>query len=198
MLGHAVEVISGREEARLIYLGVSHSMPDVPGRRLVTDIGGGSTEFIIGQRFETLQRESLQMGCVSFTKRFFADGKITAAQYARAYTAARLELMNIDQGLREMGWHQALGASGTIRAVALAIQAAGRGNGEITPDGIEWLKRKLLKQGDINLLNIDGVKPDRRAILPGGLAILEALSRPWNCRRCISPKAPCAKGCSTT
>lgn len=175
MLGHAVEVISGREEARLIYLGVSHSMPDVPGRRLVTDIGGGSTEFIIGQRFETLQRESLQMGCVSFTKRFFADGKITAAQYARAYTAARLELMNIDQGLREMGWHQALGASGTIRAVALAIQAAGRGNGEITPDGIEWLKRKLLKQGDINLLNIDGVKPDRRAILPGGLAILEAL-----------------------
>ncbi len=175
VLGHAVEVISGREEARLIYLGVSHSMPDVPGRRLVTDIGGGSTEFIIGQRFETLQRESLQMGCVSFTKRFFADGKITAAQYARAYTAARLELMNIDQGLREMGWHQALGASGTIRAVALAIQAAGRGNGEITPDGIEWLKRKLLKQGDINLLNIDGVKPDRRAILPGGLAILEAL-----------------------
>ncbi|MDO9320895.1 MAG: exopolyphosphatase, partial [Pseudomonas sp.] len=78
ILGHPVEVISGREEARLIYLGVSHSSADTPGKRLVVDIGGGSTEFIIGQRFEPLLRESLQMGCVSFTQRYFRDGKITA------------------------------------------------------------------------------------------------------------------------
>ncbi len=175
VLGHSVEVISGREEARLIYLGVSHTMPDMEGRRLVTDIGGGSTEFIIGQRFETHQRESLQMGCVSYTKRFFADGKITPSRYAQAYTAARLELMNIDQSLREKGWQEAVGASGTIRAVALAIQAAGRGKGEVNAEGIEWLKRKIFKQGEIDKLDIEGVKPDRRTILPGGLAILEAI-----------------------
>ena len=94
ILGHPVEVISGREEARLIYLGVSHTLADNPGKRLVADIGGGSTEFIIGQRFEPLLRESLQMGCVSFTQRYFRDGKITPARYAQAYTAARLELMS--------------------------------------------------------------------------------------------------------
>ena len=80
LLGHQVEVISGREEARLIYLGVSHSIADTPGKRLVVDIGGGSTEFIVGQRFEPLLRESLQMGCVSYTQRYFRDGKITPAR----------------------------------------------------------------------------------------------------------------------
>src|SRR5690606_23459065 len=107
ILGHPVEVISGREEARLIYLGVSHSMADTPDKRLVVDIGGGSTEFIIGQRFEPLLRESLQMGCVSYTQRFFRDGKITPARFAQAYTAARLELMSIEQGINRHGWQQA-------------------------------------------------------------------------------------------
>ena len=83
--------------------------------------------------------------------------------------------MNIDQSLREKGWQEAVGASGTIRAVALAIQAAGRGKGEVNAEGIEWLKRKIFKQGDIEKLDIEGVKPDRRTILPGGLAILEAI-----------------------
>lgn len=100
VLGHPVEVISYREEARLIYLGVANSMPDSGGRRLVSDIGGGSTEFIIGQGFESELRESLQMGCVSYTQRYFRDGKITPARYAQAYTAARLELMGIENSLR--------------------------------------------------------------------------------------------------
>ncbi len=100
VLGHPVEVISGREEARLIYLGVANSMPDSGGRRLVSDIGGGSTEFIIGQGFESELRESLQMGCVSYTQRYFRDGKITPARYAQAYTAARPELMGIENSLR--------------------------------------------------------------------------------------------------
>ena len=102
ILGHPVEVISGREEARLIYLGVSHSIADTPGKRLVADIGGGSTEFIIGQRFEPLLRESLQMGCVSYTQRYFKDGKITPARYAQAYTAARLEIMSIEHALHRL------------------------------------------------------------------------------------------------
>ena len=121
MLGHQVEVISGREEARLIYLGVSHTIADTPGKRLVVDIGGGSTEFIVGQRFEPLLRESLQMGCVSFTQRYFKDGKITPARYAQAYTAARLEIMSIEHALHRLTWDEAIGSSGTIRAIGLAI-----------------------------------------------------------------------------
>jgi exopolyphosphatase/guanosine-5'-triphosphate,3'-diphosphate pyrophosphatase len=175
LLGHPVEVISGREEARLIYLGVSHTFPDMPGKRLVADIGGGSTEFIIGQRFEPLLRESLQMGCVTFTRRFFRDGKINAGNYAQAYTAARLELMGIEQSLRRFGWQEAIGASGTIRAVGLAIKSGGRGNGEVNQEGLVWLKRKLLKLGDVEKIDMEGVKPDRRAIFPAGLAILEAI-----------------------
>ncbi|AGI22156.1 exopolyphosphatase [Pseudomonas sp. ATCC 13867] len=175
ILGHPVEVISGREEARLIYLGVSHTLPDTAGRRLVVDIGGGSTEFIIGQRFESQLRESLQMGCVSFTQRYFKDGKITPARYAQAYTSARLELMSIENSLRRLGWDEAVGASGTIRAICLAIQAGGHGNGEINPDGLAWLKRKMFKLGEVEKLDIDGIKPDRRPIFPAGLAILEAL-----------------------
>jgi exopolyphosphatase/guanosine-5'-triphosphate,3'-diphosphate pyrophosphatase len=175
VLGHPVEVISGREEARLIYLGVSHTLPDTPGRRLVADIGGGSTEFIIGQRFESQLRESLQMGCVSYTQRYFRDGKVTPARYAQAYTAARLELMSIEYSLRRLGWQEAVGASGTIRAVGLAIQAAGLGSGEINPEGLAWLKRKLFKIGDVEKLDLDGVKPDRRPIFPAGLAITEAI-----------------------
>ncbi|GLK87595.1 exopolyphosphatase [Pseudomonas turukhanskensis] len=175
ILGHPVEVISGREEARLIYLGVSHTLADQPGKRLVADIGGGSTEFIIGQRFEPLLRESLQMGCVSFTQRYFRDGKITPARYAQAYTAARLELMGIEHALRRLGWDEAVGASGTIRAVGLAIKAGGHGNGEVTAEGLAWLKRRVLKLGEIDKLDMDGIKPDRRAIFPAGLAILEAI-----------------------
>jgi len=175
ILGHSVEVISGREEARLIYLGVSHTLADTPGKRLVADIGGGSTEFIIGQRFESQLRESLQMGCVGYTQRYFRDGKITPARYAQAYTAARLELMGIEHALRRLGWQEAVGASGTIRAVGLAIQAGGHGAGEVNAEGMAWLKRKVLKLGEVDKLDLGGIKPDRRAIFPAGLAILEAI-----------------------
>ena len=175
VLGHPVEVISGREEARLIYLGVSHSIADTPGKRLVADIGGGSTEFIIGQRFEPLLRESLQMGCVSYTQRFFKDGKITPARYAQAYTAARLEIMGIEHALRRLGWEDVVGASGTIKAIGLAIQSAGLGNGEVNVQGLAWLKRKIFKLGEVDKIDLDGIKPDRRGIFPAGLAILEAI-----------------------
>jgi len=175
LLGHPVEVISGREEARLIYLGVSHTLADTPGKRLVTDIGGGSTEFIIGQRFEPLIRESLQMGCVSFTQRYFRDGKITPARYAQAYTAARLEIMGIENALHRLGWDEAIGSSGTIRAIGAALKAGGQGSGEVNAEGLAWLKRKLFKLGDTDKIDFEGIKPDRRAIFPAGLAILEAI-----------------------
>ena len=175
ILGHPVEVISGREEARLIYLGVSHTLADTPGKRLVADIGGGSTEFIIGQRFEPLLRESLQMGCVSYTQRYFRDGKITPARYAQAYTAARLEIMAIENALHRLSWDEAIGSSGTIRAIGLALKAGGQGSGEVNADGLAWLKRKLFKLGEVDKIDFEGIKPDRRTIFPAGLAILEAI-----------------------
>ncbi len=175
ILGHPVEVISGREEARLIYLGVSHTLADTAGKRLVADIGGGSTEFIIGQRFEPLLRESLQMGCVSFTQRYFRDGKITPARYAQAYTAARLELMSIEHALHRLTWDEAIGSSGTIRAIGAAIRGAGLGNGEVNAEGLAWVKRKLFKLGEVDRIDFEGVKPDRRTIFPAGMAILEAI-----------------------
>ncbi|QLF93202.1 exopolyphosphatase [Pseudomonas sp. ABC1] len=175
ILNHQIEVISGREEARLIYLGVAHTFPCAPGKRLVVDIGGGSTEFIIGEVFDSHLRESLQMGCVSFTQRYFRDGKITAARYAQAYTAARLELMGIEQGLHRLGWQEAIGASGTIRAVGLAIKGGGHSNGEVTRAGLTWLKHKVLKLSDVEKIDLEGVKPDRRSVFPAGLAILEAI-----------------------
>ncbi|GGK03534.1 exopolyphosphatase [Pseudomonas matsuisoli] len=175
LLGHPIDVISGREEARLIYLGVSHTLPTTQGRRLVADIGGGSTEFIVGQLFEPLLRESLQMGCVSYTQRFFQDGKITQSRYAQAYTAARLELMGIENGIRRLGWDEAIGSSGTIRAIGLALKGAKRGSGEVNAEGLVWLKRKLFKLSDIGNIDFEGVKPDRRSIFPAGVAILEAI-----------------------
>jgi len=175
ILGHPIEVISGREEARLIHLGVSHSLADFEGKRLVVDIGGGSTEFIIGQRFDALLCESLHMGCVGYSKRYFADGKITPARYAQAYTAARLELMGIEHGLSRLGWQEVIGSSGTIRTIGLACQAAGFGNGEVTLEGIDWLKQRILKLGSADKLDIEGLKPDRRGIFAGGLAIIEAI-----------------------
>ena len=176
LLGHQVEVISGREEARLIYLGVCHSLPMASGKRLVVDIGGGSTEFIVGQQFDPLLRESLQMGCVSYSKRFFGDGIIDQTRYTQAYTAARLELMRYEQGIRRQGWDEGVGSSGSIRAISLALQAGGQSEeGIITPAGLAWLKRKILKCGKLSELAIEGVKPERQLILPAGMAILEAV-----------------------
>lgn len=173
VLNHPIEIISGQEEARLIYQGVAHTQ-HIEGQVLVVDIGGGSTEFIIGERFDSLLRESQQMGCVSYTKRFFADGKLSLARYAQAYTAARLELMGFEQAIRRHGWAEAIGSSGSIRAIGQALKTAGQSNGEITPAGLAWLKRKILKADSLAALAIDGVKPERQGILPAGLAILEA------------------------
>lgn len=174
IVGHPVDVVSGREEARLIYLGVAHTLADDAGKRLVVDIGGGSTEFIVGERFESILRESLPVGCVSFSRRYFADGRLTPSRYAEAYTAARLELMQIEQPIQRLGWQEAVGASGTIRSIGQCLQAGGLTQGEVTREGLQWLKRKMIKCGHIDKLDLPGLKADRRPILPAGLAILEA------------------------
>ncbi|WP_207061491.1 exopolyphosphatase [Motiliproteus sp. SC1-56] len=168
-----LEVISGREEARLIYLGVAHSFADDGAQRLVVDIGGGSTELIIGQRFSPLELESLHMGCVSYTQRFFGDGKLSEKQFRKAVNGAHRELLNIKKHYRRLGWSDAVGASGTVKA--LHRLAAKDTDGQLTLEGLDALRQKLLAFSSVTAIDLDGIKPARSALLPGGLAILTAI-----------------------
>ena len=174
-LGHEIEVIPGREEARLIYLGVAHDLADDTGRRLVIDIGGGSTECIIGERFEPLETNSLYMGCVSHSLRFFPDGRIRAASFERAQIAARLELQTIERRYRALGWQECKGSSGTAIHVATLLRENGWGRDGITAKGLKKLAKALVAAGSTRALELRGLDPDRTEVLPGGVAILQAL-----------------------
>ncbi|MBP0049596.1 exopolyphosphatase [Marinobacterium sp. AK62] len=175
LLNTRVEVIAGREEARLIYLGVAHTQADDTGRRLVVDIGGGSTECIIGERFEPRVCESLHMGCVSYTDLFFADGAITESAMQKARTAALQELLSIRRDYRKLGWDSSVGASGTVKAARQACLSLGYSTELLTREALEKLCAYLIEQGRTDKIEIDGVKPERCAVLPAGVAILIAL-----------------------
>ncbi|NMT63233.1 exopolyphosphatase [Marinobacter orientalis] len=172
VLGYPVEIIAGREEARLIYLGVSHTLSDDSGRRLVIDIGGGSTEFIIGERFEPQELESLHMGCVSFRNRYFADGRITRKQMDKAITHAEQELLNIRQHFRNKGWQSAVGSSGSIKAIASVLASLKITDGTITLKAMTELRKRLVDMGKVEKLADLGVRSDRQSIFPAGFAIL--------------------------
>ncbi len=172
-LGHPVEVISGREEARLIYLGVAHSIGSV-GRRLVVDIGGGSTELIIGEGFDTRLAESLHMGCIGHTARYFPDGRLRRESFREAVTAARVELETIERNFRKTGWVAAIGSSGTILAIDQIVRANGWGDG-ITRDGLRSLRDAMIDAGRISKLSLPGMPADRASVLPGGVAILDGV-----------------------
>lgn len=174
-LGFPIEVVAGREEARLIYLGVSHSLPASREKRLVVDIGGGSTECIIGAGYKPLKLESLFMGCVSYSLQFFGDGRITKSSFKAAELAARAELQPIVGSYASGHWQQAVGSSGTIRALADILQSNGHTDGLITPSGLDKLRAQLIRAGDINAVDLPGLRPDRRPVLVGGLAILHAV-----------------------
>ncbi|EAR61133.1 exopolyphosphatase [Neptuniibacter caesariensis] len=172
ILGTPLEIIAGREEARLIYLGVAHTLADDQGARLVIDIGGGSTEFIIGERFEPRIMESLHMGCVSYTKRFFSDDCISAKNFYRAKTAALQELQAITNYYKENGWHSAVGSSGTIKAVRNACVSCGFSKDRITREALQQLTEKVLSFKHYEEIDIEGLKPERKKVLPAGLAVL--------------------------
>jgi exopolyphosphatase/guanosine-5'-triphosphate,3'-diphosphate pyrophosphatase len=171
-LGHPIEIIGGMEEARLIYSGVAHTMPSEPGRRLVVDIGGGSTELIIGEALTPLELESLQMGCVSVSERFFRDGKISSKRLANARVAARLELEPVQAAFRRRGWDQEVGSSGTVRAIGEAIRELDPQATTITPVGLDRVLRFLTEAGHVRELNLAAITDDRRPVFPGGTAIL--------------------------
>jgi exopolyphosphatase/guanosine-5'-triphosphate,3'-diphosphate pyrophosphatase len=174
-LGFPIEVISGREEARLIYVGVAHSMPVTEQRRLVVDIGGGSTEFVIGTGLEPQLTESLYMGCVSYSLKYFPDGKIDKPRMKAAELAARQELAGIAGSYRTAGWDEAVGSSGTARSIENILRENGFAEEGITREGLERLRALLLKSEKADPDRIAGLRPNRAPVLPGGVAIMSAV-----------------------
>ncbi|HVJ13383.1 MAG TPA: exopolyphosphatase, partial [Burkholderiales bacterium] len=173
-LGFPIEVISGREEARLIYLGVAHSMPVSAQRRLVIDVGGGSTELIIGTGFEPQLTESLYMGCVSFSLKYFPDGKVEKSRMKAAELAARQELSALTNQYREIGWDEAVASSGTARSIENILRENEFAAEGLTREGLERLRSLLIKHEGADPDRIAGLRPNRVPVLPGGLAILIA------------------------
>jgi len=173
-LGHPIEIISGVEEARLVYLGVTHSIDIDKKRRLVIDIGGGSTELIIGKGFKPEYLQSLYMGCISITQRFFGDGVIKNEAVKRAGIAARRELAPIEAIYRNPGWKSVIGASGSIRAIRNVVRENRWSDEGITLDSLKYLRDAMLDAGHINRLQLRGLSPERAPVFPGGVLILLA------------------------
>ncbi|MGB7399280.1 exopolyphosphatase [Castellaniella sp.] len=173
-LGFPIEVISGQEEARLIYLGVIQDLPPTEHRRLVIDIGGGSTEFIIGKGHTPLQLASLQLGCTTWTRRFFGTGRITRTRMQRAIVAARSVLEGIARPYRLMGWDEAYGSSGTAKGLLAVLLENGFSQQGITLEGMEKLSQALIQAGEVRLQDWAGLKAERAPVLAGGLAIMIA------------------------
>lgn len=175
LLGFPIEVIAGREEARLIYLGVSHLLPQSNERRLVIDIGGRSTELILGQNADAQTLESYRVGSVAWSMRYFADGLWTHSSFKAAEIAAKAVLDEAQIIYSRDSWDTCYGSSGTVGAVADALTQAGWPAGVIRREGLDWLKDRLLKAQKPDNLRLDGVKEDRKPVIGGGLAILRAL-----------------------
>jgi exopolyphosphatase/guanosine-5'-triphosphate,3'-diphosphate pyrophosphatase len=174
-LGHPIEIVAGIEEARLIYIGVLNTMPREPGNRLVIDIGGGSTELIVGDGATTKQLESLQMGCVTLSNRYFDDGVMTEKRMKRARLAARMELEPVQAAFKRIGWEHVLGTSGTIRCISEIISGAAGADAAITLVEVERLIEHALRTGQVDKLRWPALTADRAPIFPGGIAILAEL-----------------------
>jgi exopolyphosphatase/guanosine-5'-triphosphate,3'-diphosphate pyrophosphatase len=172
-LGFEIEVIAGREEARLIYLGAAHALPVDGRRRLVVDIGGGSTECIVGADYVSDLLESVPLGCVSLTRRFFPDGTIDRASFDAARWACREAFAPIAAKYRAAGWRTAIGTSGTAKSL-WQIAQADLGEPSLSTGALETLEAMLLKAGHAERLRLAALKPDRRPVLPGGLAMMSA------------------------
>jgi exopolyphosphatase / guanosine-5'-triphosphate,3'-diphosphate pyrophosphatase len=171
-IGHPIEIVSGIEEARLIYSGVSHTMSPGPGRRLVCDIGGGSTEIIIGEGLEPLELESLQIGCVRLSEEFFADGRLSQKRMQRARVAARQAIEPYQAAFRRRGFDEAVGSSGTVRAIGDTIRELDPSAVDIGADGLERIIHELSALEHIRDLKMNAITDDRKLSFAGGVAIL--------------------------
>ena len=175
ILGFPIDVIAGREEARLIYQGVAHWLPQSEQRRLVVDIGGRSTEMILGQGLEAHALESYQVGSVAWSMRYFPEGQFSARAFEQAEIAAKAVLDEAATTYRAGAWDVAYGSSGTIGAVSEVLTAAGWSPGVVTRDGLDWLLDRLLKAQSAERLKLEGMKEDRRAVIGGGISVLRAV-----------------------
>ncbi len=175
ILGFPIDVISGREEARLIYQGVAHLLPQSDERRLVVDIGGRSTELILGHGYKPRFMDSYRVGSVAWSMRHFPEGRFTAQAFETAEIAAKAVLDEALNSCRPDDWDVAYGASGTVGAVGDVLQASGWPEGLITRDGLDWLLDRLLKAGSAERLRMEGMKDDRRAVIGGGVSVLRAV-----------------------
>ncbi len=194
-LGHAIEVVSGREEARLVYLGVAHAQPPKPGQlRLVIDIGGGSTECIIGRGFGTIERESLQIGCVASTRRFFPGGKLSRKKWKDALTEVTAEFQQFANTYRALGWDEALGSSGTSKAIGEICAEMGLTKGAITDEALPHLRDRLLQSETIDAIDLPGLSADRRPIIAGGILVMEAAFQALGLKRLAVSKAALREG----
>src|SRR3984957_2156022 len=171
-LGHPIEIISGLEEARLIYSGVVHTSPMSPDKRLVIDIGGGSTEVVIGEGFNPLLLQSLSVGCVGLRAAYFEDGRISAKRLERARTAVRLELEPVQEAYRKIGWLQAFGSSGTVRVIGDTLRALNPESPHITLENLTGLAERVIAAGHVDELDLPEVDAERAPVFPAGLAIL--------------------------
>lgn len=174
VLNHPIEIISGQEEARLIYQGVAHTQ-HIEGQVLVVDIGGGSTELVIGEGFSPQALTSRKMGCVSFTQSFFASGKLSEKHFTHAVLEAQHQLAPIINQFCKLGWQSALGSSGSIRTVRDVLQAEGWTDGGITLAGLEQLKSKMIECKSVENLKLAGLTEERQGVFAAAVAILLGL-----------------------
>lgn len=174
-LGFPIEIIAGREEARLIYTGVIHTLPPQKDKILVVDIGGGSTEFIIGTNLRPDITESLPLGCVSYSMRFFGKEKITRENFRKAVDTAKLEIQRISGALRDISWHSAIGTSGSARSIRDIMAMRDPQNETIRPGHLQTLAEEIFRAGNTHAARLDGLKADREAVFAGGLAVMTAV-----------------------
>lgn len=175
VLGFGIEVVSGHEEARLIYQGVSHLLPQSDEKRLVIDIGGRSTEVILGQGYSSQRMESYRLGSVAWSTRYFPRGQVTSQTLQTAEIAAKAVLDEALDTFPVGSWNEAYGSSGTVGAVADILTLNGWPANMITRAGLDWLTEKLLRAGHADHLRLDGLKDDRRPVISGGIGVLRAL-----------------------
>ncbi len=193
-LGASIEIIPGSEEARLVYLGVAHSLGDDSGRRLVVDIGGGSTECILGQRFVPSRGDSLRMGCVTWSRRYFPAGRMTKEGFAAAELAARVELEPVARHYGRDAWDHAIGSSGTISAVGAILEDKSWTDGSVDAASLKRLRDELIQVGDASKLDIDGMRHDRRGVIAGGVSILRAVFKSLEIDRLVPSRGALREG----
>lgn len=176
-IGYPIEIISGEEEGRLIYMGVANALAAPGERRLVIDIGGGSTELILGRGAEIERVESFSIGTVKQSLSFFVGGRIDAASYDAAILSARSHFEDAAPPYQRQNWQTGYGSSGTVRAIAEIISRNGLGDGLLSAAGLDALKQRFIGFGQVTLIDMPGLRPDRAGTIIGGLAILIALVR---------------------